>query len=49
MSKVNKSKVAIDALPKEDYTQLRQWFFEKDWQKWDRQIETDSEAENWIS
>jgi hypothetical protein len=44
MSKVDEIKDAIEALPKEDYTQLRQWFSEKDWQKWDKQIETDSEA-----
>ncbi|MGR3303546.1 MAG: hypothetical protein ACUZ8I_13715 [Candidatus Scalindua sp.] len=44
MSKVNEIKDAIETLPNEDYTQLRQWFSEKDWQKWDKQIETDSEA-----
>ncbi len=44
MSKVDEIKDAIEALPQEDYTQLRQWFSEKDWQKWDKQIETDSEA-----
>ena len=44
MSKVDEIKDAIEALPQEDYTQLRQWFSERDWQKWDKQIETDSEA-----
>ena len=44
MSNVDEIKDAIEALPQEDYTQLRQWFSEKDWQKWDKQIETDSEA-----
>ena len=43
MSKVNKIKAAIDALPEEEYVQLRRWFSEKDWEKWDRQIEFDSE------
>ncbi len=44
MSRVDAIKEAIEALPEEDYTKLRQWFSEKDWQKWDNQIETDSRA-----
>lgn len=44
MSKVDKIKADIEALPEEDYVQLRQWFSEKDWEKWDRQIEVDSES-----
>ncbi|HLG29774.1 MAG TPA: hypothetical protein VI387_06140 [Candidatus Brocadiales bacterium] len=44
MSKVDEIKEAIKALPEEEYVRLRQWFSEKDWQKWDRQIEEDSEA-----
>ncbi len=44
MSKVNKLKAAIKALPEEEYIQLRRWFSERDWEKWDRQIELDSES-----
>lgn len=44
MPKVDDIKAAIEALPEEDYVQLRQWFSEKDWEKWDRQIEEDSES-----
>ena len=44
MSKVNKIKAAIEALPEEEYVQLRRWFSEKDWEKWDREIELDSES-----
>jgi hypothetical protein len=44
MSKVNKIKAAIEALPEEEYVQLRRWFSEKDWEKWDRKIELDSES-----
>lgn len=36
-------KTAITYLPENDFVQLREWFSEKDWQKWDRQIEMDSE------
>lgn len=44
MSRVKEIEKAIDALPEEDYIQLRKWFSEKDWQKWDRQIEADSQS-----
>lgn len=41
---VEELKHAILCLPKADYTHLRQWFFDDmDWQRWDSQIETDSE------
>jgi hypothetical protein len=32
---------AIEKLPEDDYVQLRQWFIESDWEKWDKQIEDD--------
>ena len=44
MSRVNKIKAAIEDLPQEEYSQLRRWFCERDWQEWDRQIESDSES-----
>lgn len=44
MSKVDEIKEAIEALPEEEYVQLRRWFSERDWEKWDRQIEADSES-----
>ena len=44
MSRVDKIKAEIEALPHEEYVRLRQWFSEEDWQKWDRQIEVDSES-----
>ena len=42
MSNVEGIKSAIEALPESDYVALRQWFNEKDWEKWDKQIEADS-------
>lgn len=42
MPKVDEIKAAIEALQDEDYVQLRKWFSEKDWGKWDKQIEADS-------
>jgi hypothetical protein len=44
MSRVEAIKEAIESLPDDDYVQLRQWFSEKDWLKWDKQIEADAEA-----
>ncbi|MFQ5751422.1 MAG: hypothetical protein ACE5HI_05440 [bacterium] len=44
MVKVDEIKSAIESLPEDDYVQLRQWFSEKDWQKWDKQIEEDSQS-----
>ena len=44
MLKVDEIKKAIESLPEKDFVQLRHWFSEKDWKKWDRQIEADSGA-----
>jgi len=44
MFNINQIKAAIEALPDQDYVQLRHWFLENDQQKWDRQIEADSKA-----
>ncbi|NPV29516.1 hypothetical protein [Thermodesulfitimonas autotrophica] len=44
MFNVAEIKAAIEKLPESDFVQLRKWFWEKDWQKWDRQIEVDSDA-----
>ena len=42
MSKLSEIEMAIDALPDEEYSEFRRWFLERDWAKWDRQIEADS-------
>lgn len=44
MSRVEELEKAIEALPEDEYTQLRQWFSEKDWQTWDNQIAADAGA-----
>ncbi|MCZ7573322.1 MAG: DUF3431 domain-containing protein [Ardenticatenaceae bacterium] len=44
MTKVQEIQAAIESLPREDYVRLRQWFSERDWEEWDKQIEADSEA-----
>ena len=44
MSTVEEIKSAISALSKEDYIHLREWLSEKDWERWDKEIEGDSAA-----
>ncbi|BFU95106.1 MAG: hypothetical protein NTNFB02_18280 [Nitrospira sp.] len=44
MSKVDERKTAIERLPQEEFTELVRWLSEKDWERWDKQIEVDSEA-----
>ena len=34
----------IESLPKEDFYRLRNWMLERDWEKWDREIEEDSKS-----
>ena len=41
---IEEIQVAIESLPPEKYARLRQWFSERDWDQWDRQIEADSSA-----
>jgi hypothetical protein len=43
-ARANEIKAAIEALPEDEYVQLRQWFADRDWEIWDRQLELDSEA-----
>ena len=44
MSRVEKIEAEIESLSEEEYVHLRKWFSEKDWGKWNRQIEADSET-----
>ena len=44
MTNIAEIQEAILSLPSEEYTQLRQWFTELDWEKWDREIDADLEA-----
>ena len=41
---IDEIKAAIESLPDEDFVKLRKRFSEKNWGKWDRQIELDSES-----
>jgi hypothetical protein len=44
MTSVTEIKQAILELPEANYAELRRWFSELDWEKWDREIEEDAAA-----
>ena len=44
MSSVAEIQKAILSLPAEEYVQLRQWFSDLDWAKWDQEIKADDAA-----
>lgn len=41
MTHIEELESAIDALSADEYHALRNWFWQRDWEKWDRQIEAD--------
>ncbi|MFH0959291.1 MAG: hypothetical protein V1897_11365 [Pseudomonadota bacterium] len=44
MLKLEEIKETIQSLPENEYDQFRRWFSEIDWQKWDEEIEEDSDS-----
>lgn len=44
MLKIEEIEATIESLSEDEYVRLREWFYERDWKKWDRQIEADSES-----
>ena len=44
MMQVEQLQREIEALPERDFTRLRKWFAERDWQLWDKQLESDEAA-----
>ena len=44
MSKVEELKTEIERLPQEEFAELVRWLSEKGWERWDMEIETDSES-----
>jgi hypothetical protein len=41
MMQVEQIKAEIELLPPDKFIQLRKWFAEKDWERWDEQLEQD--------
>jgi hypothetical protein len=44
LSRIDRLKVEIESLPGEEIAELFRWLSEKDWEKWDKEIEADSQA-----
>jgi hypothetical protein len=44
MSKVDDLKTEIERLPREEFSELVRWLSEKDWERWNKEIEADSET-----
>ena len=44
MSKIEERKAAIEKLPNDEFAELFRWLLEADWQRWDQQIEADSQV-----
>lgn len=44
MTRLEELERAITSLSEEEYREFRRWFLERDWEKWDSQIEQDAGA-----
>ena len=44
MSKVDELKAEIERLPSEEVAEIFRWLSERDWEKWDKEVEADSQA-----
>lgn len=44
MTRFEQVKIAIESLPARDMDRLRKWLADKDWEKWDRELERDVKA-----
>ncbi|MBN2328547.1 MAG: hypothetical protein JXR73_15500 [Candidatus Omnitrophica bacterium] len=44
MNKVTELEKAVNELSEQEYREFRQRFLERDWEKWDQQIEADSKS-----
>lgn len=44
MMRIEEIKNAVSSLPVNEYRKFRDWFLERDWAQWDKQIQADSES-----
>jgi hypothetical protein len=44
MSRIDELKSEIESLPDNEFSELYRWLSEKDWERWDEEIQADSEA-----
>ncbi len=44
MTRIEQVISSIESLSEQEFARLRDWIIERDWEKWDAQIEKDSET-----
>ena len=44
MAKIDELKADIESLPNDDFAEIFRWLSEKEWERWDKEIEADSQA-----
>ncbi len=44
MQNVEEILSSIESLSREEFSRLREWFYERDWERWDKEIEEDSKS-----
>ncbi len=44
MTRIEQIETFIASLPEDEYVQVRRWFLDRDWEKWDREVEADAAA-----
>jgi hypothetical protein len=44
VSKIDQLKAEIESLPKEEFAEIFRWLSEKEWERWDKEIETDAQS-----
>jgi hypothetical protein len=44
MSKIDELKAEIERLPSQEFAEIFRWLSEKEWDRWDKEIEGDSDA-----
>ena len=44
MSKIDELKAKIESLPSEEFAEISRWLSERDWERWDKEIDADSQS-----
>ena len=44
LSKIDELKAELESLPSDEFAEIFRWLSEKDWERWDKEIEADSQA-----
>jgi len=44
VTRIEEIKNAVVSLPVNEYRKFRDWFLERDWDEWDKQIEADAQS-----